>query len=109
MILTGPEIHHRVKTKEIDIDPFDPGQLSPNSYDVHLGTRIGWYTHEHLDCARDNPFEHHTIPDGGLVLSRDGSTWRPPRNASAATRSCRSSGPAPRWPDWACSCTSQPT
>ncbi|WP_086796937.1 dCTP deaminase [Streptomyces caniscabiei] len=69
MILTGPEIHHRVKTKEIDIDPFDPGQLSPNSYDLHLGTRIGWYTHEHLDCARDNPFEHHTIADGGLVLS----------------------------------------
>ncbi|RRR85977.1 dCTP deaminase [Streptomyces sp. RP5T] len=69
MILTGPEIHHRVTTKEIDIDPFDPGHLSPNSYDLHLGTSIGWYTRRDLDCARDNPFEHHTIPAEGLVLS----------------------------------------
>jgi dCTP deaminase len=69
MILTGPEISAQVTAGAIDIDPFNPGQLNPNSYDLHLSTRIGWYTGEVLDCARDNPFEHRTVPADGMVLS----------------------------------------
>lgn len=71
MILTGPEIHARVKTGEVDIFPFDPELLSPNSYDFHLSNDIGWYTDEVLDCAQENPFEWHTIPPEGMVLSPD--------------------------------------
>ncbi|WP_328912504.1 MULTISPECIES: dCTP deaminase [unclassified Streptomyces] len=71
MILTGPEIHARVRSGEIEIDPFDPVLLSPNSYDFHLGTTIGWYTETHLDCARENAFGIHTIPPEGLLLSPD--------------------------------------
>ncbi|MEU8889859.1 dCTP deaminase [Streptomyces sp. NPDC048442] len=71
MILTGPEIHAQVKSGHIDIEPFDAALLSPNSYDFHLGDSIGWYTEEVLDCARENPFEHHTIPADGIVLFPD--------------------------------------
>ncbi|MFI9078777.1 dCTP deaminase [Streptomyces sioyaensis] len=71
MILTGPEIGARVKYGEIRIDPFDPGMLQPNSYDFRLDGRIGWYTTHVLDCGRENPFEEHTIPAGGLVLQPD--------------------------------------
>ncbi|MFE7133538.1 dCTP deaminase [Streptomyces sp. NPDC057638] len=68
MILTGPEIQARVASGEITLRPFDPALLSPNSYDLHLDD-IGWYREKVLDCARDNPFERHTIPPEGLVLS----------------------------------------
>lgn len=69
MILTGPEIQRRVNSGEIDIDPFDPALLSPNSYDFHLGAEIGWYSVQRLDCAQDNAFEIHTIPPEGMVLA----------------------------------------
>jgi dCTP deaminase len=71
VILTGPEIHNRVGSGEIDIDPFDPALLSPNSYDFHLGDTIGWYSAQRLDCAQDNAFEVHTIPPEGMVLTPD--------------------------------------
>ncbi|MFD7505405.1 dCTP deaminase [Streptomyces sp. NPDC059850] len=71
MILTGPEIHRRVKAGEIEIEPFDPALLSPNSYDFHLGRSIGWYTEHRLDCARPNPFESHPIPSEGMLLTPD--------------------------------------
>ncbi|WP_416975822.1 dCTP deaminase domain-containing protein [Streptomyces sp. 4F14] len=68
MILTGPEITHRVKSGEITIEPFDPGCVSPNSYDFHLSEDIGWYREDVLDCRTDNPFVRGTIPADGLVL-----------------------------------------
>ncbi|MEW2582922.1 dCTP deaminase [Streptomyces virginiae] len=68
MILTGPAIGSAVEAEEIRIEPFDPARLQPNSYDFHLHDRIGWYTGDVLDCARENPFEEHTIPVGGMVL-----------------------------------------
>ncbi|MEV6379033.1 dCTP deaminase [Streptomyces sp. NPDC051773] len=71
MILTGPEIAARVKTGAIQIAPYDEQRIQPNSYDFHLGERIGWYTSEVLDCARENPFEEHAIPGDGMVLEPD--------------------------------------
>ncbi|MGW0604023.1 dCTP deaminase [Streptomyces sp. NPDC002640] len=71
MILTGPQIGERVKDGGIRIDPFDPTLLQPNSYDFHLSGRIGWYTDDVLDCARENPFEEHPFPDDGMVLLPD--------------------------------------
>ena len=68
MILTGPEITHRVTNREITIDPFDPSCVSPNSYDFHLSADICWYTGEILDCRIENPFERSTIPAEGMVL-----------------------------------------
>ncbi|MET8605674.1 dCTP deaminase [Streptomyces rubiginosohelvolus] len=71
MILTGPEIGARVQDGDIRVEPFDPEQLQPNSYDFRLDEQIGWYTERVLDCARDNPFELHTIPREGMVLQPD--------------------------------------
>ncbi|WP_328689993.1 dCTP deaminase [Streptomyces phaeochromogenes] len=71
MILTGPEIEEQVKTDAIRISPFDSQLLQPNSYNFHLGDRIGWYTGEVLDCARENSFEEHAIPSEGMVLEPD--------------------------------------
>jgi dCTP deaminase len=71
VILTGPEIHARVRSGQIEIEPFDPGCLSPNSYDFHLGAEIGWYSTRNLDCGRQNPFEWHAIPPEGMLLTPD--------------------------------------
>jgi len=43
MILTGPEIAKQVKKGYITIDPFDPANIGPNSYDVHLGAKLKVY------------------------------------------------------------------
>lgn len=40
MILSGPEIARQVELGNIEIDPFDPKNLGPNSYDVHLGNKL---------------------------------------------------------------------
>ncbi|MFJ9379264.1 dCTP deaminase [Streptomyces sp. NPDC101455] len=71
MILTGREIGTQVKADAIRISPFDSQLLQPNSYNVHLGDRIGWYTSKVLDCARENPFEETAIPSDGMVLEPD--------------------------------------
>ena len=36
MILTGKEIERQIKHGRINITPFDPANLQPNSYDLHL-------------------------------------------------------------------------
>lgn len=79
MILTGPEIHARIDRGEIKVSPYDPAHIQPNSLDFHLGDTIGWYTDDVLDCARENAFEEHPIPPGGMVLD-------PKRIYLAATR-----------------------
>lgn len=40
MILTGPAIKTAVKAGDIAIDPFDRGQVNPNSYNYHLGRKL---------------------------------------------------------------------
>ncbi|MFD7644664.1 dCTP deaminase [Kitasatospora sp. NPDC059795] len=73
MILTGPRIAEEVEAGRISISPFDPSFLSPNSYDFHLSSDIGWYRRRWwggrtLDCRRPNPFTRSTIPEEGMVL-----------------------------------------
>ena len=38
MILTGAKIKEAVEAGKITIDPFDPENINPNSYDFRLGT-----------------------------------------------------------------------
>ena len=40
MILTGPKIRHAVKCGEITIEPFDPNNVNPNSYNYRLGKKL---------------------------------------------------------------------
>lgn len=41
--LTGPEIATQVRLGNIIIDPYEPGRLGPNSYDVTLGPHLATY------------------------------------------------------------------
>lgn len=76
MILSGPEILRQLHIGNISIDPFDASCLGPNSYDVHLSSRI-----IELDNLRIKPWDikesipedsirYWDIPEHGFVLQR---------------------------------------
>lgn len=81
-ILTGPEIQRQIDAGNIVIDPFDPAQLNPNSYDVRLGDTLLTYAIPiysasgasslswmgTLDPRKDNPTTEIKIPSDGLIL-----------------------------------------
>ncbi|MEV6154892.1 dCTP deaminase [Nonomuraea sp. NPDC052129] len=71
MILTGPEIGAAVRDGRVRIDPFDPGQVNPNSYNVRLGDTLLTYTDPVIDAHRPNPTRTVTIDSGGHVLRPD--------------------------------------
>ncbi|MFJ2397393.1 dCTP deaminase domain-containing protein [Streptomyces sp. NPDC087843] len=71
MILTGPEIAREREAGRLILDPFDPGQVQPNSYNLTLGPTLACYTGEVLDTRRENPCTLVTIPEEGFVLEPD--------------------------------------
>jgi dCTP deaminase len=68
MILSGDEILSHLGTN-IVIDPFDPRQLNPNSYNLTLHDELMVYEEVLLDMARANRVRRVTIPADGIVLS----------------------------------------
>jgi len=68
MILTGNEIKRQVELGKIQIDPFKINQISPNSYDFRLGSKLKYYTNEILDPKIKQPVEEVEIPKTGYVL-----------------------------------------
>ncbi len=68
MILTGPEIAREHERGAIDIRPFNPGQLNPNSYDFRLGPVVKTYTSYVLDVRQANTAVETIIPETGLVF-----------------------------------------
>lgn len=86
-ILTGPEIERVVaKTAAhkrgeiegagrpysppfIEIDPFDPRNAGPNSYDLTLGDVLCVYRHPTLDMRKENPADEIRIPSTGFLLT----------------------------------------
>ena len=69
MILSGDAIAQAVSRKEIIIDPFDPSQIGPNSYDFRLGDRCKIYKHSILDASKHNEVIEFRIPSEGELLS----------------------------------------
>ncbi len=67
MILSGREIEKRIG-KSIRIDPFDPGQLNPNSYNLRLHDELLVYDGKLLDMKLENGTKRIVIPERGLVL-----------------------------------------
>lgn len=67
MILSGKEILQRLG-KEILIEPFNPKQLNPNSYNLRLHNELLVYDEPVLDMKKTNRFHSITIPEEGLVL-----------------------------------------
>jgi dCTP deaminase len=71
VILTGPEIVRERARNRLVLDPFDPRQVQPNSYDLALGSALVYYTGTVLDTRRENAFVSVPIPDDGFVLEPD--------------------------------------
>lgn len=68
MILSGKEIHKRVKNNDIIIRPFSEKQLNPNSYNLKLHSEVMIYSDTVLDMKKEHKIEKITIPDSGMVL-----------------------------------------
>lgn len=67
-MLTGNEIRIQVKSGNIKIEPYDPENIGPNSYDVRLADTIMVYTEAVLDTGQANRYREIKIPPEGLVL-----------------------------------------
>jgi len=67
MILSGLEIAERMG-KDIGIDPYDPNQLNPNSYNLRLHNELLVYDNPVLDMKANNAASKLTIPSTGLQL-----------------------------------------
>ena len=67
MILSGLEIAERMG-KDIDITPYNPNQLNPNSYNLRLHDELLVYDRPVLDMKVANEASKLTIPQTGLQL-----------------------------------------
>ena len=70
MILAGTEIERRVKSGEIEITPYNPAHLGPNSYNLTLADELQIYRMSggYLDAAKENVTDTVSIPESGLVI-----------------------------------------
>jgi dCTP deaminase len=68
MILTGDEIRVELQRGTITLDPFDPDQLNPNSYNYRLASALTICTDPVLDPRQSGRWTTVQIPDEGLVL-----------------------------------------
>ena len=68
MILSGHEIQKRLGTGLV-IEPFDPANLNPNSYNLSLHHELLTYEEVILDMRKANRVRRITIPPEGLVLT----------------------------------------
>lgn len=67
MILSGKEIEKRI-AQDIIIEPYNPKQLNPNSYNLRLHNELMVYDHYELDMKRENKATKLIIPEEGLLL-----------------------------------------
>lgn len=67
MILSGLEIKKRLNT-DLFIEPYEPSQLNPNSYNLRLHNELVVYTDDTLDMKKLPATEKMIIPEEGLVL-----------------------------------------
>jgi dCTP deaminase len=68
MILSGLEIRRQLG-RNIVIEPFNEGQLNPNSYNLSLHDELMTYEELVLDMRKANRVRRITIPADGLVLN----------------------------------------
>ncbi len=67
MILSGKEIQNRLG-KDIFIEPFNRGQLNPNSYNLKLYNELLVYEDACLDMKKEHRVKKLSIPEEGLIL-----------------------------------------
>ncbi len=71
VILTGREIVRQHRLGRIEIDPFRPDQVNPNSYDFRLGTEMLTYRNRELSVRFQEPTNRKPIAESGMVLQPD--------------------------------------
>lgn len=67
MILSGKEIKGKLGN-EIIIEPFNEGQLNPNSYNLRLHNELLVYEDDVLDMKKEHKVKKIIIPEEGLLL-----------------------------------------
>ncbi len=67
MILSGLEIKKRLG-ETLFIEPYEPSQLNPNSYNLRLHNELMVYTDTELDMKKLPATEKIIIPEEGFVL-----------------------------------------
>ncbi|MDB2525044.1 dCTP deaminase, partial [Mariniblastus sp.] len=67
MILSGEEIK-RNRGTNIEIDPYNPDNINPNSYNLTLHHDVVTYEEVVLDMRKSNRVRRMVIPESGLVL-----------------------------------------
>lgn len=67
MMLSGKEIQSHLNDG-IFIEPFNPNQLNPNSYNLRLHNELLVYTSNVIDMKKDNPYQRIVIPEEGYIL-----------------------------------------
>lgn len=67
MILSGKEIKSKLGN-EIIIEPFNEGQLNPNSYNLRLHNELLVYEDDVLDMKKEHKVKKIIIPEEGLLL-----------------------------------------
>ncbi|OJH35970.1 dCTP deaminase [Cystobacter ferrugineus] len=68
MILTGNEIERAVRDGRIDLEPFDPDLLNPNSYNYRLGAEIVELRSDVIDLRGEQRTVKVSIPPEGFRL-----------------------------------------
>ncbi|MGI9117930.1 MAG: dCTP deaminase [Minisyncoccia bacterium] len=68
MILSDTKILECLENKTIVIAPFDENNLGSNSYDVHLGNKLGEYIDPVIDAKLHNKIKLWEISEDGFVL-----------------------------------------
>lgn len=67
MILSGKEIKRNLN-KDIIIEPFNPLQLNPNSYNLRLHNELVVYKDKTLDMKTKHDVQKLIIPENGLII-----------------------------------------
>ena len=67
MLLSGLEIGAHLG-KEIEITPFHPRQMNPNSYNLRLHNELLVYENDVLDMKQENRAQRLLIPEAGFLL-----------------------------------------
>lgn len=67
MIISGKEIKRRLGN-DIIIEPFNPAQVGPNSYNLRLHNELVVYEDKVLDMKKKHETKTFIIPESGLIL-----------------------------------------
>ncbi|MFG2115590.1 2'-deoxycytidine 5'-triphosphate deaminase domain-containing protein [Streptomyces sp. NPDC048718] len=68
MILTGPEIVRQRELRALTIEPFNPGQVNPVSYNYRLGPTLKTHRSAVLDTRADHELDEFEIGEDGVLL-----------------------------------------